>query len=319
MIIERIRIQIRISLALHQSKKLEPKVSVAAQIALNQLTKALNDLAQFTQKYPLFSKILRVIDKYFGFKPLNQEIAKINGFNPVIQQNFQTPESSVELDFPELPAPVDESEVEIETDDSSTLEDKDLAAAPITEAEVLAGIDDAQQDPLKKEIQALKEKYAECFEGNEILEQILFQTLLKREPEKRCKFMKNLQNYLSKIDKWIPMENYLPIILENPDSIGEMLYFYEDVLLCHQRLKPNELKEEMDTYIDDLFKYGFYWIPGIEALLTKDRVEAFLLDPQYEESDIIIYIESIQKELEGTNNFLLPLLQECLNQIGVAK
>lgn len=319
MIIERIRIQIRISQALHQSKKLEPKVSVAAQSALSQLTKALNDLTLFTQKYPLLSKILRIIDKYLGFKPLNQEIAKINGFNPVIQQKLKTPESSFELYFPELPPPVDESEVEIETDDSSTLEDKDLAAAPITEDNVLAGIDSAQQDTLKNEIQALKEKYAECFEGNEILERILFQTLLKREPEKRCKFMKNLQNYLSKIDASIPMLNYLEIILQNPDSISEMLYFYEDVFMSHQRLKPNEVEEEMEKYIEDVFMYGFYWIPGMEALLTKARVEAFLLDPNYKESHIKKYIESIQDELEGTDNFLLPLLQECLNQIGVVK
>lgn len=77
MLIERIRIQLRVQAALKEAKKLKNSPIQSAQKALNQLQNALKSLQTFNAKHPLLRRILRWIDQKFCFTPLVNAIRRI--------------------------------------------------------------------------------------------------------------------------------------------------------------------------------------------------------------------------------------------------
>lgn len=333
MIIERIKIQYRIHQALSQAKKLEPKVSNAAEEALKNLNKVFQKLEKFNQKHTFFSKIFHWIDRRFGFNPLSREIQRMEKFRPIHTPELKTPEGSVEVKLPAIPITIPNPETE--PSDSSTADpqlktpeasveviiptvkptESQEEDDSLTTKDIPEDTPEAKNKELEKAIQAFQSKYAVCFEIDQTFETKFQNALRQSTPEKRLNYLKILNTYLEKTEKWVPAETYLPIILEKPDSVLELIYFVEDVYEKRKELTPQKIDEEMDLYIEDVFDLGLYWLPDMDELLTKERVEAFLLNDNFEENSLQEYVESIYNETKEHDHFLNPYLESCLEQL----
>lgn len=291
MIIERIKIQFHINQSLRSARAMDQKISKIAVDVLDKLNKAMQELLNFKQKYPFFSKLIRFINKRFGIQPLQKEIEKVKLLIPVEkpkpQPILKTPVGTVEVDIPELP-----------------LEIPRVVIPP-----------PAKKNPLEIAVQTFKAQYKECFQFEEKLNAVFMGWLEKMPAANRMKSLDGLSYYLKKTEEWVPPESYLIHILNSPESIPELIYFLDKVFEKREALTPEKLEEEIEPYIDDVFNFGLYLIPGVAEMLPKDKVEAFLLDPLFETESIKEYIESIIEELDGSNPSLLKLLQECLQKI----
>lgn len=295
MIIKRIKIQYRINQALNSAKALKPEISKVAESALKKLNNALNELRKFNQIHPFFSKIIRFIDQRFGFHPLQREIERVQRLIPIVKPvpapplEPKTPIGTVEVEIPELP----------------------LYFTPVSPKPPV------KKDPLFETIQTFHAKYAACFKNDENLKKAFAAYLEKIPLAKRLNSLKEMNRYLEKTEKWIPPESYLIHILNSPESVQNLMHFLEEVFEKRALLSHEQLEEKMKLYIDDVFTFGLYWIPGMEALLSKEKVEAFLLDPKYEDESNRDYIQSMIEELEGSNHPLLELLHAILKKIDL--
>jgi hypothetical protein len=309
MFIERIKIQYHIHQALSQAKKLEPKISKAAEEAFKTLSKAYQDLKAFNLKHSIFHKIFRWIDRRFGFDPLNREIQRVKPFIPVEQPIpplpplTTTPKGSVEVSIPSLPSQINQVEGELSSDSTTIEYHPDEPISTI-------------QPEIEQAIGAFQAKYADCFANDPLLLTTLRSVLDKLPAEKRLEFLNNLTTYQEKTGTWVPAENYLPLILNKPESLIDLCEFMTDVYDKRSEIDENDLEEKMELYVEELFDFGLYRLPEMEKMLTPERFKPYLLNDQFEGKSNAEYIKSIQEELDGTNHFLLPYLKDYMDELS---